>query len=274
MPLERRQCSRCTVQPAGYAWLGSDRKAIVLNVGDCGIGILGSSAIKSDSDVELRIMLDLNSSIFNAKGKIAWVNDTGGAGIHLQLREWQEYAQQWRSLSKRSVSAVQPVAPPATSATLPSAPEQLQTVGYADDGRVVTQLRACYLRRVEADLEAKLVRRARIKYFAAITLAGLFFGGTVWLLRGRSPLFGSALTATRLPAASPQPPPAAASLPVVDAQSRSAFLEILPGISYESGPSLVNILVDLPEHFDLHAVALRNPDRIYFDVPTSAARVK
>ena len=184
MPLERRHCSRCTIQPAGYAWLGSDHKAIVLNVGDCGIGILGSSAIKSDSDVELRIMLDLNSSIFNAKGKIAWANDTGGAGIHLQLREWKEYAQQWRSLSKRSVSAVQPVAPPATSATLPSAPEQLQTVGYADDERVVTQLRACYLRSVEADLEAKLVRRVRIKYLAAITLAGLFCGGTVSLLRG------------------------------------------------------------------------------------------
>jgi len=252
--------------------LGSDHKAIVLNVGDCGIGILGSSAIKSDSDVELRIMLDLNSSVLNAKGKIAWANDTGGAGIHLQLPEWQEYAQQWRSLSKRSVFAV-PVGPPATSATLTSAPEQLQTVGDADDEHVVTQLRACYLRSVEADLEAKLVRRVRIKYLAAITLAGLFCGGTVWLLRGRSPLFGSAITATRSPAASPQPPAAAVSLPVVDAQSRAAFLELLPGISYESGPNLVRFLVDLPEHFDLHAVALRNPDRIYFDVPTSASRV-
>ena len=290
MPLERRHCSRCTIQPAGYAWLGSDHKAIVLNVGDCGIGILGASAIKSDSDVELRIMLDLNSSILNAKGKIAWANDTGGAGIHLQLPEWQEYAQQWRSLSKRSVSAV-PVAPPATSATLTSAPEQLQTVGDADDERVVAQLRACYLRSVEADVEAKLVRRVRIKYLAAITLAGLFCGGTVWLLRGRSPLFGSAITppstasesqqltisptaATRSSAASPQPPAAAVSLPVVDAQSRAAFLEVLPGISYESGPNLVRFLVDLPEHLDLHAIALRNPDRIYFDVPTSAARVR
>ena len=252
--------------------MGSDHKAIVLNVGDCGIGILGSSAIKSDSDVELRIMLDLNSSVLNAKGKIAWANDTGGAGIHLQLPEWQEYAQQWRSLSKRSVFAV-PVGPPATSATLTSAPEQFQTVGDADDEHVVTQLRACYLRSVEADLEAKLVRRVRIKYLAAITLAGLFCGGTVWLLRGRSPLFGSAITATRSPAASPQPPAAAVSLPVVDAQSRAAFLELLPGISYESGPNLVRFLVDLPEHFDLHAVALRNPDRIYFDVPTSASRV-
>ena len=140
----------------------------------------------------------------------------------------------------------------------------------------VTQLRACYLRSVEAeaDLEAKLVRRVRIKYFAAITLAGLFCGGTVWLFRGRSPLFGSAITATRSPAASPQPPPArAASSPVADLQSRSASLEVLPGISYESGPNLVRFLVDLPEHFDLHAVALRNPDRIYFDVPTSAAWV-
>jgi hypothetical protein len=45
-------------------------------------------------------MLDWNSSILNAKGKIAWANDTGGAGIHLQLP------------------------------TLTSAPEQLQTVGY------------------------------------------------------------------------------------------------------------------------------------------------
>jgi len=144
----------------------------------------------------------------------------------------------------------------------------------ADDERVVTQLRACYLRGMEADLEAKLVRRVRIKYFAAITLAGLFCGGTVWLLRSRSPLFGSAITATRSPAASPQPPPArAAALPVADPQSRSAFLEVLPGISYESGPNLVRFLVDLPEPFDLHAVALRNPDRIYFDVPTSAAWV-
>jgi len=121
-------------------------------------------------------MLGLKSSILNAKGKIAWANDTGGAGIHLQLPEWHEYAQQWRSLSKKSGFAV-PVTPPATSATLISAPEQLQTVGYADDGRVVTQLRACYLRSVEADLEAKLVRRVRIKYLAAITLAGLFCGG-------------------------------------------------------------------------------------------------
>jgi hypothetical protein len=168
-------------------------------------------------------MLDLNSSVLNAKGKIAWANDTGGAGIHLQLPEWQEYAQQWRSLSKRSVFAV-PVGPPATSATLTSAPEQLQTVGDADDEHVVTQLRACYLRSVEADLEAKLVRRVRIKYLAAITLAGLFCGGTVWLLRGRSPLFGSAITATRSPAASPQPPAAAVSLPVVDAQSRGSIL--------------------------------------------------
>jgi hypothetical protein len=143
----------------------------------------------------------------------------------------------------------------------------------ADDERVVTQLRACYLRSVEADLEAKLVRRVRIKYFAAITLAGLFCGGTIWLLRGKSPLFGSAITATRPPAASPQPLAAAVSLPVVEAQSRAAFLEVLPGISYESGPNLVRILVDLPAHSDLHAVALRNPDRIYFDVPTSTAWV-
>lgn len=291
MPLERRHYSRCTVQPAGYAWLGSDHKAMVLNVSDCGIGILGSSAIKSACDVELRIMLDLNSSIFKAKGKIAWANDTGEAGIHLQLREWQEYAQQWRSLSKRAVSAIQPVARPATSATLPSAAEQLQTAGYADDERVVTQLRECYLRGVEADLEAKRVRRVRIKYLAAITLAGLFCGGTLWLLRGRAPLFGSAITlpsaasesqqlmispttAARL-SASPQPPAAAAgSLPVVDMQPRVAFSEVLPGISYEPGPNLVRFLVDLPEHLDLHAVALRNPDRIYFDVPTSAARVR
>jgi AMIN domain len=292
MPLERRHCSRCTVQPAGYAWLGSDHKAMVLNVGDCGIGILGSSAIKSDCEVELRIMLDLNSSIFKAKGKIAWANDTGEAGIHLQLREWQEYAQQWRSLSKRAVSAIQPVARPATSATLPSAAEQVQTVGYADDECVVTQLRECYLRGLEADLEAKRVRRVRIKYLAVITLAGLFCGGTVWLLRGRAPLFGSAITPpsaasesqqvtispaapTPSSAASPQPPAAAAvSLSVVDAQPRVAFSEVLPGISYEPGPNLVRFLVDLPEHLALHAVALRNPDRIYFDVPTSAARVR
>ncbi len=288
MPLERRHCSRYTVQPARYAWLGSDQKVIVLNVGDYGIGILGPSAIKSDSDVELRITLDLNSSIFNARGKIAWANDSGGAGVHLQLREWQEYAQQWRSLSKRSVSTVQPVAPPATSATVPSAPEQLQTVNYADDERVLTQLRACYLQSVEADLEAERVRTVRIKYLAAITLAGLFCGGTVWLLRGRSPLFSSAVTppstasesqeltmsptaATGSSAASSQSLAAAGSLPVIDAQSRAVFLEVLPGISYESGPNLVRFLVDLPEHLDLHAVALRNPDRIYFDVPTSAA---
>ncbi len=290
MPLERRHCSRCTVQPAGYAWLGSDHEAIVLNVGDYGIGILGSSAIKSDSDVELRIMLDLNAGIFDAKGKIAWANDTGGAGIHLQLQEWQKYAQQWRSLSERSVSAVQPLAPPATSATLPSAPEQLPTVGCADDERVVTQLRACGLRSLEADLEAKRVRRVRIKCLAAITLAGLFCGGTVWSLRGRSSFFGSAMTrpstasessqptisptAATGSSASPQPPAAAVSLPVVDAQSKAAFLEVLPGISYESGPNLVRFLVDLREHLALHAVALRNPDRIYFDVPTSAASVR
>ena len=266
MPLERRHCSRCTLQPAGHAWLGSDHKAIVLNVGDCGIGILGSSAIKSDSDVELRIMLDLNSSILNAKGKIAWANDTGGAGIHLQLPEWQKYAQQWRSLSKRSVLPV-PVAPPATSATLTSAPSNCKQSPMADDDRLVTQLRACYLRSLEADLAAKLARRVRIKYLAAITMAGLFCGGTVWLLRGRSPIFGSAITppspapesqqltispiaAMRLSANSPQPPAAAASLPVVDAQSRAAFLEVLPGIRYESGPNLVRFLVDLPEHLD------------------------
>jgi hypothetical protein len=270
MPLERRHGSRCTIQPAGYAWLGSDHKAIVLNVGDSGIGILVSSAIKSESDIELRIMLDLNSSILNAKGRIAWANDTGEAGIHLPLPEWQEYAQRWRSLSKKAAFA-HPVAPPATSATLTSALQQLQTVGDADDERVVTQLRACYLRSVEAELEAKLVRRVRIKYLAAITLAGLFLGGTIWVLRDRSPLFGSAITAT---AASPQPPAAAVSLPVVDAQSKAAFSEILPGISYESGPNLIRFVVEVPEHFDLHPVALRNPDRLYFDVPSSTAWVR
>ena len=176
MPLERRHCSRCTIQPAGYAWLGSDHKAIVLNVGDCGIGILGSSAIKSDSDVELRIMLDLSSSILNAKGKIAWANDTGGAGIHLQLPEWQEYAQQWRSLSKRSVFAV-PVAPPATSVTLTSAPSNCKQSPMADDDRVVTQLRACYLRSVEADVEAKLVRRVESNISPPSSWLACFVGG-------------------------------------------------------------------------------------------------
>ncbi len=270
MPLERRHGSRSTIQPAGYAWLGSDHKAIVLNVGDSGIGILVSSAIKSESDIELRIMLDLNSSILNAKGRIAWANDTGKAGIHLPLPEWQEYVRRWRSLSKKSALA-SPVVPPATSETRPSALQQLQTVSDADDERVVSQLRACYLRSVEADLEAKLVRRVRIKYLAGITLAGLFLGGTVWLFRDRSPLFGSAITAT---AASPQLPAAAISLPVVDAQSKAAFSEILPGISYESGPSLIRFVVEVPEHFDLHPVALRNPDRLYFDVPTSTAWVR
>jgi AMIN domain len=94
------------------------------------------------------------------------------------------------------------------------------------------------------------------------------------LLRGRLPLFGSATTATRSLTASQQPPAGAVSSPVLDAQSRAAFLEVLPGISYESGPNVVRFLVDVPEHFDLDAVALRNPDRIYFDVPTSAARVR
>jgi AMIN domain len=150
--------------------------------------------------------------------------------------------------------------------------EQLQTSPMADDDRLVTQLRACYLRSLEADLAARLVRRVRIKYLAAITLAGLFCGGTVWLLRGRLPLFGSATTATRSPVASQQPPAGAVSSPVVE--SRVAFLEVLPGISYESSPNLVRFFVDVPEHFDLDAVALRNPDRIYFDVPTSAARVR
>jgi hypothetical protein len=270
MPLERRHGSRSAIQPAGYAWLGSDHKAIVLNVGDSGIGILVSSAIKSESDIELRIMLDLNSSILNAKGRIAWANDTGKAGIHLPLPEWQEYAQRWRLLSKKAALAG-PVVPPATSATLTPALQQLQTVGDADDERVVSQLRACYLRSMEADLEAKLVRRVRIKYLAAITLVGLFLGGTIWVLGDRSPLFGSAITATE---ASPQPPAAAVSLPVVDAQSKAAFSEILPGISYESGPNLIRFVVEVPEHFDLRPVALRNPDRLYFDVPTSTAWVR
>jgi hypothetical protein len=167
-----------------------------------------------------------------------------------------------------------PVAPPATSATLTSAPSNCKQSPMADDDRLVTQLRACYLRSVEADLAAKLARRVRIKYLTAITLAGLFLGGTVWLLRGKLPLFGSATTATRSLTASQQPPAGAVSSPVLDAQSRAAFLEVLPGISYESGPNVVRFLVDVPEHFDLDAVALRNPDRIYFDVPTSAARVR
>jgi AMIN domain len=196
-------------------------------------------------------------------------------------------------------SVAVPGAPQATSATPTSAPEQLQAVGYAHDERVVTELRACCLRSVEADLEAKReakrVRRVRIKYLAAIILTGLFCGGTVWLLRGRSSLFGSTITppsalksqqltmsttaatptaATRSSALSSQPSAAVVFSPVVDAQSRAVFSEVLPGISYESGPNLVRFLVDLPEHFDLHPVALRNPDRIYFDVPTSAAEVK
>ena len=292
MRLERRYSSRSTVQPPAYAWLGSkgETTVLVLNVSDYGIGILGSSAIKSKSDVELRIMLDLNADTFNAKGKIAWADDTGEAGIHLQLQEWQEYAQQWRSLSARSVSAAQPLAPPATSAMLPSAPQQLQPVRGSDDERVVAQLRGCCLRGLEADLEAKRVRRVRTKGLAAIALAGLFCGATVWLLMGRSSLLSPVLTrpsnATQSPqptvsstaaagsSVSPQPAAAAVSSPVVDAQSRAASLEVLPGITYESSPDLVRFVIDLREQLDLHVLALTNPDRIYFDVPTSAVSIE
>jgi hypothetical protein len=153
-----------------------------------------------------------------------------------------------------------------------SAPEHLSAMPHYE--RVVTELRACYQSSEDEDPEVKLVRRGRIKYLARHHLGWPVLWGTVWFLRGRSPLFGSAIRATRSTVASPQPAPAAVSLPVVDAQSRAAFSEVLPGISFECGPNLARFLVDLPEHLDLHAVALRNPDRIYFDVPTSAAPVR
>ncbi len=292
MPSERRHGSRCAVQPSAYVWWGSDHKAIIRNVGNEGIGILGSSVPKCDFDVDLPLKLVSKAGILNTRGRVAWTNDTGEAGIHLQLQEWRVYFQRWRCLNEKPASAVEPIAMQATSAALAStvlAPSQ--TVGDVDYEHGLRELRACWLRNLEADLEAERVRAVRIRHLAAITLAGLICGGTIWALRGRSSHFGSPspppstasespqptaspTEATAAPVLSLQPPAPAVSLPVVDAQSRAALLEVLPGISYESGPNFARFFIDVREYLNLHAVALKNPDRIYVDVPKSAARVR
>jgi hypothetical protein len=178
---------------------------------------------------------------------------------------------------------------PETLATLPSAPEQLPTLDHIDDERVITELRACWLSNLAADVEAERRRSVRIKYLAAITLAGLICAGTVWALRGRSSHIDSAKTstasessqATVSPSAAtaprvlpPRPPAPAVSLPVVDAQPSAVLSEVLPEITYEYGQNFARFFMDVPGHLRLHAIALRNPDRIYFDVPESAARVR
>ena len=156
--------------------------------------------------------------------------------------------------------------------------------------RALRKLRACRLRSLGVDLEAERVRAARIRYLAAITLAGLICGGIVLAVRGRSSPIDPAKTkpstasessqATVSPSAATAPsvlsPPAvpAVSSPIVDAQPRTVLSEVLPGITYEHGQNFARLFMDVPGNLRLRAIALKNPDRIYFDVPNSGTRVR
>ena len=249
MHSQRRHCSRYTVQPPGHVLLGSGHEAIILNTGEGGIGILASCAVKCDSDVEPQITLGLNAGTVKTQGKVAWANDTGEAGIHLlQRQEWQEYFQRWRSLG---------------------------------------ELRACWLRDLAA-LEAERNRGVRARYLATIALSGLICLSTAWAIRAKSRHFASVNTPARVGSESPQPtvyPTLAIASPMVSAPlpARAASMSadapltavasagtkrrVLPGISYESGPDFARFFFEVREHLKVHAVALNNPDRIYFDVP-------
>jgi hypothetical protein len=301
MPSERRHTSRCAVEPPGCVQLASDDEGIILNVSDDGIGIAWSSAHKHDCDVDLAITLSRDIGSLCTKGKIAWTTGSGEAGIHLERHEWLEYIQQWRSRIEASSFVLDPS--PATSQLLPAAAEQ-SAAGYPDDQRVVSELRACWLRNLEADVEADRVRSRRINYFAGIVLAAIICAGAFWvLLSGKSsgvddrtigssttsepaepkpavplsestPMFPQALASGRQPPLTADPPSAAASLQTVGAPPSTVLLEVLPGISYETGPSFARFFFDLKEDLRVHTVALQNPDRIYFDVPQFQATLK
>jgi hypothetical protein len=289
MPSERRHCRRYPVQAAAYAWLGDDYKAIIQNVGSGGVRIRGSSAINPDCELEIRIVLDTNTGVLETKGRVVWVSESGEAGIQLPLEEWQDYLRYWHSHAEDPAAAIEQLDTPAISAMLPSDPEQLQAVAEADNESALRQLRECWLRSLEADLEAERVWAVRRKYLAAIALTGLICAGSLWALRDRWLHFERAstrpntstvsetpqptvLAADTAPAApSPKPSPAAASLAV--GTSRMRLLEVLPGISYESGSNFARFFIELGEQQKLHPVALKNPDRIYFDIPKSVVRV-
>lgn len=150
---------------------------------------------------------------------------------------------------------------------------------------MLSESRAYWLRRLAADVDTQRARAFRIKCLVAFTLAALICGGPFWALRGNSPYFAAAVT--RLSAvlefrkplvarAAPKPvtqlpgTPGEASLANA-AEPQTILLEVLPGISYETGPDFARFFFEVQEQQRIEAVALRNPDRIYFDVAQSNA---
>jgi hypothetical protein len=282
MHSERRQCRRYTIQPSGHVPSGSDQEVIIQNICDDGIGILSRSALQCGSEVEVQIRAGADT--LKAWGKITWANDVGEAGIHLlEPQQWQEYFQQWRSLIEEPAHAAEPLA-------TPTGFEPTRTLAHPDDERVFNELRTCFGHSLEADLESERVRAVRARYLAAITLAAFLCAGAVWVLIGRLSHFGSANTRPRtisefsqpiLPtqiAVAPQVAFAASPQPArprsVGAHSSTVLMQLLPGIRYESGPNFARFFIDVSDNFKLHAVALTNPDRIYFDLPQSNARLR
>ncbi len=282
MHSERRQCRRYTIHPSGHVASGSDQEVIIQNICDDGIGILSRSALKCGSEVELQIRVGADT--LKAWGKVIWASDVGEAGIHLlQFQQWQEYFQHWRSLIEEPAHAAEPLA-------TPTGFEPTQKLAHTDDERVFNELRTCFGRSLEADLEAERLRGVRARYLVAIALTAFLFTGAVWAFMGRLSHFGSANTRPRTISESSQPilatqiavapqvafaaPPEPALPRSVGAHSSTVLMQLLPGIRYESGPNFARFFIDVNDNFKLHAVALTNPDRIYFDVPKSNARLR
>ncbi len=279
MHSERRHSRRYTIQPSGHVSSGSDQEVIIQNICDEGIGILSRSALNCGSEVELQIRVGADT--LKTWGKVSWANDVGEAGIHLlECQQWQEYFQQWRSLIEEPAHAAEPLA-------TPTGFEPTQTSACADDERVFNELRTCFRRSLEADLATERVR-VRARYLAEITLMAFLCTSGVWTLVGRLSHFGPANTRPGITSESsqPVPSPTGAVAPAVvfaaglarplsvGAQSSTAMLQVLPGISYESGPDSAHFFVEVRDNLKLHVVALSNPDRIYFDVPRSNARLR
>jgi len=281
MHSERRHGHRYTIEPSGQVSLGSE--VIIQNISYDGIGILSSLGAKCGTEIELEIRVGTDT--LKTWGKIAWANDIGQAGIHLlQSQQWQEYFRQWQTLiNENPAFKVEPLGRSADS-------EPSQTGVSADEERAFSELRACFGHSLEAYLETERIHGVRTRYLAAIILAAILCAGTIWAHIGKLSHFTLANKRPKIASESPQPilsnkmaaaPPVAfaaspglAPPPSVGAQSSTVLLPVLPGINYESGPNFARFFVDVSDNFKVRAVALSNPDRIYFDVPRSNARLR
>lgn len=168
--------------------------------------------------------------------------------------------------------------------------EPPQSTGSADDECLLTDLRACWLASLKADVEAERTRGFRIKCLAAVTLTGVIGAVAIYALRPTSSHFESAQigASAAVEAGEPAAPPTQSAAAVVstesagapgmalsvDADSKPVLLQVLPGISYESGPSFARFFFEVQGSRIVHAVALHNPERIYFDVPGPAADLR